>query len=119
MHGNGNRAGAPESPAQRGPGIAIRAADGVLRIDIADNGPGVTPEHQSRIFEPFFTTKPSGSGTGLGLSVSYFIITKGHGGRMRMTCPPEGGTVFTIELPATQGSEDGPTHAWTDGRVST
>jgi PAS domain S-box-containing protein len=99
--------------------IAIRAADGFVGIVIADNGPGVPPEHQSRIFEPFFTTKPSGSGTGLGLSVSYFIITKGHGGRMRMTCPPEGGTVFTIELPAAQEGGEGPTHSWTDGRVST
>lgn len=99
--------------------IAIRAADGFLRIAIADNGPGVPPEHQSRIFEPFFTTKPSGSGTGLGLSVSYFIITKGHGGRMHMTCPPEGGTVFTIELPVMQDSGETPTHSWTDGRVST
>ena len=84
--------------------LRARALEGGLRIDIADNGPGIPPEHRKRIFEPFFTTKSSGAGTGLGLSVSYFIITKGHGGRMSVACPPEGGTVFTVELPRTAGS---------------
>jgi C4-dicarboxylate-specific signal transduction histidine kinase len=113
MHGNGDRAGVPEPPAQRGPGhgrsepasgrarisIRARAEDDRIVIDIADNGPGISAEHRKRIFEPFFTTKASGAGTGLGLSVSYFIVCKGHGGRMRVACPPEGGTVFTVEIP--------------------
>jgi PAS domain S-box-containing protein len=88
----------PPTPSPR---ISIRARErgGVLRIEIADNGPGIPPEHRKRIFEPFFTTKAAGAGTGLGLSVSYFIITKGHGGRMTADCPPQGGTVFTLELP--------------------
>lgn len=78
-----------------------------VHIEIADNGPGISPQHVKRIFEPFFTTKEAGSGTGLGLSVSYFIVTKGHGGQMHVYSPPEGGTIFTIELPweKTQASD--------------
>lgn len=98
---NAAQAMAETEPPTQAPRIVIRArieGDG-LRLDIADNGPGIPPEHRKRIFEPFFTTKASGAGTGLGLSVSYFIVTKGHGGRMSVSCPPEGGTVFTVELP--------------------
>lgn len=80
-------------------GITVRALGEGLRIAISDNGPGIPPEFRKRIFKPFFTTKASGAGTGLGLSVSYFIITKGHGGTMSVMSPAEGGTVFTIELP--------------------
>ena len=79
--------------------ITARLQAQELRIEIADNGPGIAQENRKRIFEPFFTTKAAGSGTGLGLSVSYFIITKGHGGRMHVLSPPEGGTTFIIELP--------------------
>ncbi len=79
--------------------IMVRAEHERLLIDIADNGPGIPQQHRGRVFEPFFTTKPTGAGTGLGLSVSYFIVTRGHGGKMHATCPPEGGTVFSIELP--------------------
>lgn len=86
--------------------ITVTRSANNLRIEIADNGPGVSPEHLKRIFEPFFTTKKAGSGTGLGLSVSYFIITKGHGGRFHAHCPPQGGTVFTIELPLCCPIED-------------
>jgi Signal transduction histidine kinase regulating C4-dicarboxylate transport system len=80
-------------------GITVRAQAGVVRIEVADNGPGMPPEVQRRVFEPFFTTKPPGVGTGLGLSVSYFIITKGHDGRMSVSSQPGAGTVFTIDLP--------------------
>ena len=66
---------------------------------IADDGPGMPPETMRRIFEPFFTTKSPGQGTGLGLSISYDIITHKHGGLLSVSCPPEGGTVFTIRLP--------------------
>jgi PAS domain S-box-containing protein len=79
--------------------IRVRAHCTGLRIDIADNGPGISSENRKRIFEPFFTTKGAGAGTGLGLSVSFFIITKGHGGSMSVSSPEAGGTVFTIELP--------------------
>ena len=70
-----------------------------LRLDIVDNGPGI-PEHiRRRVFEPFFTTKPVGVGTGLGLSVSYFIITENHGGKMSVSSTPGEGSTFTIILP--------------------
>lgn len=89
------------------PVIAIRAtsAGEYVRIEIEDNGPGMPPEVQRRVFEPFFTTKPPGVGTGLGLSVSYFIITKGHGGRMSVHSHPGEGTRFTIELPTEHDAE--------------
>lgn len=64
-----------------------------------DNGPGMPPDVQRRIFEPFYTTKPPGVGTGLGLSVSYFIITKGHEGRMTVESHPGEGSVFRVDLP--------------------
>ena len=69
-----------------------------VRIAIADNGCGIPAEIQSRIFEPFFTTKPVGSGTGLGLSVSYAIIKK-HGGQLTCDSTVGSGTKFTIEIP--------------------
>jgi signal transduction histidine kinase len=85
--------------------VRISAKDEWVRIEIDDNGPGIPPEVQRRIFEPFFTTKKPGEGTGLGLSVSYFIITRGHGGRIWASRNEEGGTRFTIELPA-KGVQD-------------
>jgi PAS domain S-box-containing protein len=75
-----------------------------VRIEIEDNGPGLNPETKSRIFEPFFTTKPAGQGTGLGLSVSYFIITENHRGQMTMETQKGVGTKFIICLPKTTGS---------------
>ena len=54
---------------------------------------------RKRVFEPFFTTKPVGVGTGLGLSVSYFIITENHGGEMSVESAPGAGTTFIIRLP--------------------
>jgi signal transduction histidine kinase len=69
-------------------------------VQVTDEGSGVPDEVLPRIFEPFFTTKPVGSGTGLGLSVSYGIVTD-HGGTIDATSPgPSGcGTVFTVTLP--------------------
>jgi len=68
-------------------------------IEIQDNGPGMTREIKKRIFEPFFTTKPAGFGTGLGLSVSYFIITENHKGEMSVDSALGKGSKFTIKLP--------------------
>ena len=73
-------------------------------IQVEDNGGGI-PEHiRKRIFEPFFTTKEVGQGTGLGLSVSYFIITNNHKGQMDVQCRPGQGTTFTLRLPLTSGT---------------
>lgn len=76
-----------------------------LRLEIGDNGPGIPADIQRRIFEPFFTTKAPGVGTGLGLSVSYFIITNGHGGKMSVQSTPGNGTVFVVELPVRSNPE--------------
>ncbi len=81
--------------------IRLSGANQGVRIEIEDNGPGIPPEIQRRIFEPFFTTKKPGEGTGLGLSVSYFIITQGHGGAISVTSQPGHGTCFRIDLPVT------------------
>lgn len=68
-------------------------------IIIEDNGPGMDEETAKHIFEPFFTTKDVGMGTGLGLSVSFFIITNHHHGQMRVESTLGAGTRFTISLP--------------------
>ncbi len=75
-----------------------------VRIEITDNGPGMDEAARKRAFEPFFTTKPVGMGTGLGLSVSYFIITKNHGGEMSVESTPGEGTTFIINLPVERRS---------------
>ncbi len=74
--------------------------DGVMvRVEIEDNGPGMDEATRRRVFEPFFTTKPPGSGTGLGLSVSYFIVTEDHEGSMSVESSPGMGSRFVIRLP--------------------
>ncbi len=70
-----------------------------VRIEIEDNGPGMDEDTRKRVFEPFFTTKPTDRGTGLGLSVSYFIITEHHHGRMAVESSPGQGAKFIIHLP--------------------
>jgi signal transduction histidine kinase len=69
-------------------------------IQIEDNGEGISDENIEKIFQPFFTTKPTGEGTGLGLSMSYEIITKGHQGQIKVSSEEGVGTTFTIELPS-------------------
>ncbi|WP_231038900.1 sensor histidine kinase [Nitratidesulfovibrio oxamicus] len=100
------------------PRIVLRAfpLEGWLRLEVEDNGPGMPPEVQRRIFEPFYTTKPPGVGTGLGLSVSYFIITKGHEGRMTVESHPGEGSVFRVDLPVGKPvAPDEGTQSPTDG----
>ncbi len=68
-------------------------------IEVIDNGPGMDEKTIKRIFEPFFTTKDVGIGTGLGLSVSYFIVTEQHNGRLSVQSKPGHGACFSIRLP--------------------
>ncbi len=70
-----------------------------VRIQIADNGIGITEAVQAKLFDPFFTTKPVGKGTGLGLSISYQIVVEHHKGQLIAESVPNQGSVFTIELP--------------------
>ncbi len=79
--------------------LMLEIKTNMLRIEIEDNGPGMDEAISKRIFEPFFTTKPVDAGTGLGLSVSYFIITENHGGTMNVVTTPGKGANFIICLP--------------------
>ncbi|MEJ7821302.1 MAG: ATP-binding protein [Chitinophagaceae bacterium] len=71
-----------------------------VEIKVSDNGNGIPQKVLDKIFQPFFTTKPTGQGTGLGLSLSYDIVTKGHGGELKVETKEGGGTTFIIKLPA-------------------
>jgi len=77
-----------------------RVADGGVRIEVADNGVGIAPEHREKVFEPFFTTRPTGTGTGLDLSLAYEFVTNGHGGTLSFTTHEGRGTTFVVTLPA-------------------
>jgi len=70
-----------------------------VEIRVKDNGPGIPQKIVDKIFQPFFTTKPTGQGTGLGLSLSYDIITKGHGGELKVRTKEGEGSEFIIQLP--------------------
>ncbi len=85
--------------------LAVRtwSSDGLIRVDVADNGAGIVPEHISRIFDPFFTTKAPKKGTGLGLSVSYGIVRE-HGGTIEVDSQPGQGTRFHLEFPVAKPS---------------
>jgi len=70
-----------------------------ISISVNDNGNGIPQKLLDKIFQPFFTTKPTGQGTGLGLSLSYDIVTKGHGGELRVETKEGEGSEFIIQLP--------------------
>ncbi len=89
------------NPPERKPRITlrIRQKERYAVIEVEDNGPGMTEEIRRRVFEPFFTTKEPGIGTGLGLSVSYMIITQNHKGMIEVASQPGNGACFTVRLP--------------------
>lgn len=80
--------------------LGISYQSGSVVIEIKDNGPGMEEKTRKRVFEPFFTTKPVDEGTGLGLSVSYFIIRENHAGQIEVISEPGKGATFIIRLPA-------------------
>lgn len=86
--------------------LSVREMPDGVRLQVADKGPGIPPAHLSRIFEPFFTTR-GGAGTGLGLYLSYGIV-RDHGGSLRVHNDPEGGAVFTVEIPSGEGRAPAP-----------
>jgi signal transduction histidine kinase len=79
--------------------ISTQQIDNQIIIKVKDNGTGMPESVKAKVFQPFFTTKPTGSGTGLGLSLSYDIVTKGHGGTLEVESTEGVGTEFIICLP--------------------
>jgi len=77
-----------------------------VRLSLRDTGPGIKADNPQQVFEPFYTTKQSGQGLGLGLSISHRII-ENLGGRLSAANHPEGGAVFTLELPLAQAAGTG------------
>jgi two-component system NtrC family sensor kinase len=81
--------------------IRLNREEKGISLQVQDEGVGIPEENLPRIFDPFFTTKPEGVGTGLGLSVSYGIVTK-HRGRIDVKSKLGNGSTFTIKLPYDQ-----------------
>jgi two-component system NtrC family sensor kinase len=78
--------------------VSTHEANGQVRMKVKDNGMGIPEAIRAKIFQPFFTTKPTGEGTGLGLSLSYDIVTKGHGGTLDVESVEGEGTEFVLSL---------------------
>ncbi|WP_243366905.1 PAS domain-containing sensor histidine kinase [Fundidesulfovibrio soli] len=79
--------------------VSTHSAEGMACIDVTDNGPGMDEATRERVFEPFFTTKAPGEGTGLGLSVVYYIVVEQHGGRVAVRSDSGVGTTVSVRLP--------------------
>ncbi|GAB2495471.1 sensor histidine kinase [Algoriphagus taiwanensis] len=78
--------------------VSTKKTEKGIEISVQDNGQGIPDSIKEKIFQPFFTTKPTGSGTGLGLSLSYDIV-KAHGGELKVKSKEGEGTVFSVFLP--------------------
>jgi PAS domain S-box-containing protein len=94
------------NPPDRRPSITLRLRreERYALIEVEDNGPGMVEDVRRRVFEPFFTTKEPGMGTGLGLSVSYMIVTQNHKGLMEVESKPGKGACFRVRLPLSKES---------------
>jgi len=79
--------------------VSTKMENGNVVIKVKDNGNGIPQKVLDKIYQPFFTTKPTGQGTGLGLSMSYEIVTKAHGGELKVDTKEGEGSVFTVLLP--------------------
>ncbi len=79
--------------------VVTKKTENRITITVSDNGNGIPQKVIDKIFQPFFTTKPTGEGTGLGLSLSYDIITKEHNGTIKVESNEGGGTSFIIQMP--------------------
>jgi signal transduction histidine kinase len=80
--------------------VITKKVNGKIEIKVKDNGGGISQKVLDKIFQPFFTTKPTGQGTGLGLSLAYDIVTKGHGGELKVETKENEGSEFVISIPA-------------------
>jgi signal transduction histidine kinase len=81
--------------------VCTKREGNTVTIAVKDNGTGMSPTTIAKVFQPFFTTKPTGEGTGLGLSLSYDIIAKGHSGEIKVETKEGEGSEFIVQLPAT------------------
>jgi signal transduction histidine kinase len=99
-HSEGEESGAAVPKESYKPEVVVSThkLDGKMEISVRDNGEGVPEQVRDKIFQPFFTTKPTGSGTGLGLSLSYDIV-KAHGGELSMKTTKDEGSNFVIVIP--------------------
>ena len=79
--------------------VSTKKIDNKIIVEVKDNGTGIPQKAIDKIFQPFFTTKPTGQGTGLGLSLSYDIVTKGHGGELKVETKEGESTAFSVILP--------------------
>ena len=79
--------------------VSTQQVDNQIVIKVNDNGNGMPENVRAKVFQPFFTTKPTGQGTGLGLSLAYDIVTKGHGGTLEVLSTEGVGSEFIITLP--------------------
>ena len=89
--------------------VTTRDLGQAVEVRVRDNGVGISAEIRDKLFQPFFTTKPTGEGTGLGLSISYEIVTKQHGGTIKVASDVGAFTEFTVSLPrrfAARGAAD-------------
>jgi two-component system C4-dicarboxylate transport sensor histidine kinase DctB len=86
--------------------VTLELQQGYARLALHDSGPGIAADDPDQVFEPFYTTKQNGQGLGLGLSISHRII-ENLGGRLSAANHPEGGAVFTLELPLAQPVQTG------------
>ena len=82
--------------------IITETQDHSVMMRFRDNSVGIPAAIQAKIFDPFFTTKPIGKGTGMGMSISYQIITDKHGGQLSCCSTPGQGTEFVIQIPIQQ-----------------
>ncbi len=87
--------------------LTTRTKGGKIEIEVRDNGMGIPAEVREKIFTPFFTTKPAGEGTGLGLSLSYDIVVKQHGGELTVDSVPGEFTAFRVTVPRALPDDQG------------
>ena len=95
---NKKTAGAGYSPEVS---VSTSTENGRIIIKVKDNGNGIPDAIKEKIMQPFFTTKPTGEGTGLGLSLTYDMVVKGHGGSVQVESVEGEGSEFIIQLPVT------------------
>ena len=86
--------------------VSTKKTGDMVMLTVKDNGRGIPSKALEKIFQPFFSTKPTGRGTGLGLSLAYDIVTKGHGGELKVETKKGEGTSFIVQLPVLDNNQN-------------